>query len=188
MSLRAIALVPVVAACGSPPPPPGPIHVGGCDGIETAIAGEPGEHVAVNTPITWSANPPATGKHYPIWAAYDRTYTALERGYYVHDAEHGAIVLLYNCTDCQDVIDGLVAIAKAMPDDPSCTAPVRNRVLVVADPLLPADRTVGAVAWDVNYTATCVDPYLKTFASNHYANAPEDLCSDGASLGGTLFP
>ena len=49
--------------------------------------------------------------HYPVWRAYDRTYAALDRGYYLHDAEHGAIVLLYNCPDgCPEVVAGIEAI------------------------------------------------------------------------------
>jgi len=183
-------LASLLIACGAPPAPTGPIQVGGCGGLETAVASEAGIHVNVGTPITWSSNPPATGKHYPIWAAYDRAYTALDRGFWLHDAEHGAIILLYNCgtTPCPEITDGLAAIVDAMPTDPSCTAPVRNRAIIAADPLLPEGITVAAVAWDVNYTATCVDPYLHTFASDHYNNAPEDLCADGASLGGTPIP
>jgi hypothetical protein len=178
----------VAIGCSAPPVATGPRMVGGCNGLETAIAPEPAVHVAVGTPLDSSSNPPATGMHYPIWAAYDRAYTSLERGYYIHDAEHGAIVLLYNCPDgCPDVVTGLEAVVRAMPVDPGCTAPVRNRALVVADPLLPADVMVAAVAWDVTYTATCVDPYLHAFASDHYNNGPEDLCSDGAVLGGTFI-
>ena len=45
--------------------------------------------------------------HYPVWGAYDRTYAALDRGYYLHDAERGAIVLLYNWPE---VVAGLEAI------------------------------------------------------------------------------
>ena len=158
--------------------------VGGCDGMETLVPSEAGIHVDPGTPITWSSNPPATGEHYPVWAQFDRQYTALDRGYWLHDAEHGAIVLLYNCpTGCPDIVAGLVGVVQRMAVDHGCVAPVQHRAILAADPLLPT--TVGAVAWDVSYTATCVDPYLDTFARVHYAQAPEDFCSDGANLGGT---
>jgi hypothetical protein len=52
---------------------------------------------------------------------------------------------------------------------------------------LPADVTVAAVAWDNWYTASCADAYLGTFATNHYAFAPENTCTDGANLGGTFI-
>jgi hypothetical protein len=151
-------------------------------------ASEPAVHVAVGTPVTWSTNPPVTGAHYPVWAAYDRTYSQLDRGYYLHDAEHGAIVFLYNCPDgCPDTVTALETVVRDLPADPMCTAPVRQRALVTSDPLLPAGVTVAAVAWDNWYTATCTDGYLATFASEHYGAGPEQLCGDGANLGGTFI-
>ncbi len=187
MKLAVSLVVAAVAGCAADPAPTGPISVGGtCGGIAQSVASEAGLHVAPGTDITWSTNPPVTGMHYPVWGAYDRTYAALDRGYYLHDAEHGAIVFLYNCpAGCPDVVAGLEAIVRAMPVDPSCTAPVRNRALVTGDPNLPA--MVGAVAWDNWFTASCVDPYLTTFATNHYASGPEDLCNDGENIGGTFI-
>jgi hypothetical protein len=162
--------------------------VGGCNGLETAVDPEPGMHVAVGTPIDFSTNPPATGAHYPMWAQFDRTYTALDRGYWLHDAEHGAVILLYNCpAGCPDIVSGLEDVVRAMQIDHGCTLPLRQRAIVTADPLLPAEVTVAAVAWNVMYTATCVDPYLNTFAIDHYNRGPEDICIDGIDLGGTFI-
>ena len=176
-----------LAACGGVD---GPVTtaVGLCDGEETIVPGEPGIHVAPGTAITWSTNPPATGEHYFAWAQFDRTYTALERGFWLHDAEHGAIVLLYNCpSGCPDVIAALVGVTQRMAIDHGCTLPIRHRAIVAADPLLATP--IGAVAWNVSYTASCVDPaFLDTFAADHYAHGPEDFCADGAALGGLPIP
>jgi hypothetical protein len=118
----------------------------------------------------------------------DRTYQQLERGYYLHDAEHGAVIFLYNCpAGCPDVVSALEDVVRAMPTDPGCVAPVRQRALVTGDPLLPDGVTVAAVAWDNLYTASCVDSYLGTFASNHYAFGPEKVTDDGENLGGTFI-
>lgn len=78
------------------------------------------------------------------------------------------------------------ATRNAAPDA-SCSAPIRNRILVAADPLLPPDVQVAAVAWNRVYTASCFDPYVATFASEMYAHAPEDFCADGNPLTGTLI-
>ncbi len=167
----------------------GPVTMAaGTCGMQTIVPSEPGIHVAPGTPITWSTNPPATGEHYAVWAQFDRSYTSLDRGYWLHDAEHGAIVLLYNCpTDCPDVVAGLIGVAQRMAIDHGCTLPIRHRAIVAADPLIPTQ--VGAVAWDVSYTATCVDAaYLDAFAHDHYEMGPEDFCTDGAALGGTPIP
>ncbi len=181
-----LAWVVLVAACSADPVPTAPVPVGSCGGLTQNVASEPALHVAPGTEVAWSTNPPVTGSHYPVWAAYDRTYTALDRGYYLHNAEHGSIVFLYNCPDgCPEVVASLEDIVRKLPVDPSCTAPVRNRAIVTGDPLLPT--MVGAVAWDNWYTASCVDPYLTTFATNTYGFGPEDLCSDGANFGGTFI-
>ncbi len=186
--MKAVLLVSI-AGCAAPSSPSGPIGVGGhCNGVTENVASEPAIHVQVGTNGEWSTNPPVTGEHYPVWAAYDRTYAQLDRGYYLHDAEHGAIIFLYNCpAGCAETVSALEDVVRAMPTDPDATAPVRQRALITGDLLLPADVAVAAVAWDNYYTATCVDSYLSTFASNHYAFGPEQVTDDGANLGGTFI-
>lgn len=158
--------------------------------MQTTVPLEAGIHMPVGTQIEWSTNPPVTGMHYPIWAAWDRDYATLERGYYVHNLEHGGIVFLYNCPQdggCPDVVAQLDDVARGFSTDDACEAPVRNRMVVTADPLLPEGVQVAAAAWGVMYTASCFDPYVLTFARGHYNHAPEDLCNDGANLGGTFL-
>jgi hypothetical protein len=126
--------------------------------------------------------------HYPSWAAWDRHYTALGRGYWVHNAEHGGVILLYRCPEgCPDVVDALLDVARSLPADGACQAPVRNRVIVAADPLLPEEVQVAVVGWNAAYTAGCFDPYARTFAAARYGKGPEDLCADGATLGGAAI-
>jgi len=181
-----LALVLLVTACAQPT---GPIDkVGGCDGEVQRIPEEAGNHVPLGSFIEWSTNPPATGEHFNVWAGWDRNYANLERGYYVHNAEHGGIILLYNCPDgCQLTVDKLIDVVRTMDPDPACDAPVRNRAIITSDPLLPPGIEVAAVAWDTIYTATCFDPFVKTFARQHYARGPEDLCTDGIGTGGVFI-
>ena len=179
------SVVVVLVACADPPSST-TVPVGACDGMLTIERDTTAEHVPQDSPITWTNNPPTSGPHFPIWAAWDREYAALPRGYYVHNAEHGGIVLLYRCdAGCPEVIDSLVAVARGMAGDASCEDPVTKRVVITADPLLPDGVQVAAVAWNHAYTASCFDSYVETFAREHYARAPEDLCAAGANLGGT---
>jgi hypothetical protein len=136
---------------------------------------------------TWTSNPPTSGPHYAVWAAFDQHYESLGRGYWLHDLEHGAVVYAYRCdAGCPEVAAQLDDVVKALPPDSACTDPVRQRALVVADPLLPEDNTVAAVAWGSYYIGQCADPAtLKQFYFEHAGRGPEDLCVDGASLGGT---
>jgi hypothetical protein len=173
-----------LTGCGSSPPPPLPDP---CGGSVTNVPLLVGTHVAEGTPIDWNSNPPTSGPHYPIWAGYDRHYSALERGYWVHDLEHGAIVYAYRCdAGCPDIAAALDAVVVALGTDTTCTAPVRHRALVVEDPLLPDDGMVVAVAWGSFYAANaCADhATLMEFYYEHAARGPEDTCADGAAFSG----
>jgi hypothetical protein len=147
----------------------------------------PAIHVAIGTDIVWDSNPPSSGPHYPIWAAFQAYSAPVPRGYYVHDLEHGAIVFAYNCADgdadCADVAAALQAVSDALPDDPLCAATgqgVRVRTVITPDPLL--DVPVAAAAWGYTYKAECVDlPSLTAFAMEHYGNGPEVLCAQGTT-------
>jgi len=142
----------------------------------------PATHVPIGTDITWSSNPPSSGPHYPIWAAYQAYASPVPRGYYVHDLEHGAVVLLYNCpSGCPDVVAALQAVSDAIPDDPLCAGEgVRVRTVITPDPLL--DVPVAAAAWGWTYKAQCADvPTLTSFALANYGNGPEVLCANGTT-------
>jgi hypothetical protein len=145
----------------------------------------PGIHVDAGSSIVWDSNPPSSGPHYPIWAAYQAYPDPVPRGYYVHDLEHGAIVFLYNCGDagCPDVALALQAASDAIPDDPLCTSAgegVRVRTVITPDPLI--DVPVAAAAWGWVYKAKCVDPgTLRDFALQHYGQGPEMFCSNGTT-------
>lgn len=169
---------------------PRPLHfeLGTC-GVVDIVPQEGALHVPQGTVIEWSTNPPTSGDHFAIWAAYDRSYGALDRGFWVHNLEHGAIVFAYKCDPaCPDDVAALEDVVRSLPVDASCVDPVRQRAIVVEDPLLPDGVTFAAVAWGAMYTATCVDPdALREFARDFYDSAPEDLCDDGASLGGTFI-
>lgn len=183
-------LLLAIAACGDDgsgitPDATGEVPVGGCDGVLHTIAGEPGIHMSSGSNIDWSTNPPATGAHYPQWAGWDRLYENLDRGNWVHNAEHGGVILLYNCPDgCSDVVDQLLDVSRNAGADPLCTAPVTKRVIIARDLLLPAEVQVAAVAWNTYYTASCFDPYVATFARERYGRGPERTCADGVPFGG----
>ena len=145
------------------------------------------DHVAIPSQIEWNSNPPSSGDHYPIWAAFQEYSTPVPRGYYVHDLEHGAIVFLYNCARydaaCSDIVMALQAASSAIPDDPLCTSlgeGVRVRVVITPDPLIHVP--VAAASWGWVYKAECVDPLtLRDFALQHYGHGRETFCSNGTT-------
>jgi len=61
--------------------------------------------VTVCSAITYPMNPPVYGEHYPVWAAYKSYSFPVPLGFLVHDLEHGAVELLYNCPEgCADEV------------------------------------------------------------------------------------
>jgi hypothetical protein len=145
-------------------------------------------HVDEGTPVTYSSNPPAGGPHYPRWASFGVHDDVVPRPYWVHDMEHGAVVLLYKC-DPDAGPDGgacaaqakafLAQVVQALPTDPTCAPDVRVRTVTTADPLIPTP--FAAAAWGWTYTSACADlQTLVDFAKAHYAHAPEDECANGS--------
>ena len=182
--MRSLFVLTSLVACSSSQPPRKPDP---CGGNVTDVPLQPGTHVPEGSSITWNSNPPTSGSHYPIWAAYDRHYAALQRGYWVHDLEHGATVYAVRCdAGCPDLTATLDNVVKALPADGTCSSPVRQRALVVEDPMLPNDGMVVAVSWGSFYAANaCADQTtLVDFYYDHVARGPEDTCADGADFTG----
>ncbi len=160
----------------------GPADGGACNTVVTKFPTEPGVHVDICSPIIWNSNPPSNGEHYPIWAAFKTYTTPVPRGFYVHDLEHGAVVLLYNCpSGCDAEVAQLQALIDARPNDPLCVAPVNARMVLTPDPLIPTK--FAASAWGYTLTADCVDPAAFTqFINDRYGMGTEVLCNDGQDV------
>lgn len=71
----------------------------GNDGPELgrAVADEGRGHVAEGVPLTYRNLPPTSGKHYPYPALYGISVRGVPESNWVHNLEHGAIVVLYRC-------------------------------------------------------------------------------------------
>jgi hypothetical protein len=155
------------------------------DTCGTTVTGFPlaaGLHVPVCSQVVYDTNPPTSGAHYPTWAKYKAYAGRVGRPFWVHDLEHGAVVVTYNCPGgCDAEVAALVAFLAARPADPLCTAAVRNRFVVTPDPEL--DVRFAASAWGFALESSCFDlPALGAFIDAHYAHAPENLCADGVDV------
>lgn len=165
------------------PPLPGETE---CKVVETAdIPVDGASHLPTCTPIAYATNPPSGGDHWAQWAKYQKYTTPVPREMYVHDLEHGAVVLLYRCQDaCPDVVAALGEVFDAMTDS-SCPGPPGPVARMVLAPDPDLDTPIAAAAWGATYTATCIDvASLKAFVKEHYAHGPEDLCGDGIDVSG----
>jgi hypothetical protein len=170
-----LALVLLSAACGGPSGFP---CSGGADCAQRCGPGvdapplEGQTHVSVGTKVRYAANPPASGSHYPFWRQPWEMYaTQVPREEWVHNLEHGGIVLLYNCpTPCPDVVDALTAIRLGRQPDRF------NAIRILGTPDLEMPRRVAAVAWGWRWQGDSVDAdAIECFIDARYDRGPESL-------------
>ena len=174
-------LLALLAACGgegpsTPTPSPTPTlsPVPGMPPV-TNVASEGWAHVAQGSDVAYQANPPASGPHYPVWGRYREHASALARGYWVHNLEHGAIVLLYRPDAPAAAVAELRQAYEGMPNDPACG---HRRALMTPDPLLP--QPVAAVAALRVLMANRLDPsWVRAFTDAYRGQGPEAVCQDG---------
>ncbi|MCK6593250.1 MAG: DUF3105 domain-containing protein [Polyangiaceae bacterium] len=149
--------------------------------MTTGIAVSPAVHLPFCTTVEYATNPPSGGDHWGQWAAFKEYSTALRRELYVHDMEHGAVVLAYRCeTECPEVVQTLRDVVAEATSDPLCVqlGGPPARLIITPDPLL--DTPIAAAAWGATYTATCIDKAsLAAFVAKAYGKGPENLCYDG---------
>ena len=183
MQRLSIVLGLVLVGCGHSSsgddrPAPQPFADAGPCGATSAQQPIEGEtHVPDCSMVSYVSNPPSSGNHYPDLAAYHPYSTPVPRGFWVHDLEHGGIVVTYQCGDgCDALAARIAAWVDTLPPDPSCGD--ARRVTVTPDPLL--DVPVAASAWGWTLRATCFDEAEFTrFYSEHVGMAPEDVCGGG---------
>jgi hypothetical protein len=175
MSARWLVSLVLVAACGRAPDVPptcdDPVACA-CSPAVDHPANEGQVHIVEPTPITYMANPPASGPHWPVWQEPWAPYPdGLPRERWVHNLEHGGIVLLYNCPEgCDAEVDQLIALRNARPPDQFNVV----RVLIVPDTKMP--HRFAALAWTYRWQGDVVDEAAITcFMNARYDRAPESV-------------
>ena len=119
--------------------------------VGQAIDEMPHVHVVPPARVTYNHNPPTSGCHYnlgypdaPIQTgAYDKTVAPED---WVHNLEHGYIVVLYNCpSGCPTEFQQLRTWYHSLPADPTGAVPYA-KVLILPWPTM--DVPFAAVSWD----------------------------------------
>ncbi|HBY95893.1 MAG: DUF3105 domain-containing protein [Ardenticatenaceae bacterium] len=143
-----------------------------------AVAGErhlPDEgsaHVDPGTPIVYRNNPPASGTHYPIVASWGVHEEQVPEGQWVHNLEHGGVVLLYKCPEgnCSERVKQLQDLYNATPKSKW------NNVKLVVAPYEKMEPEFMAVAWDVQLPLETFDQQaILNFYRRHVDRGPEDV-------------
>lgn len=148
--------------------PAGHAEVDGCDApVGTPFCSEGQDHVPQDTEVAWVSNPPHSGPHYPTWLTWTEYPEPAPRGNWVHNLEHGGVVLLYHCENgCDAEVEVLREVMTARPD---------LRIILTPDPELEGER-FAAVSWTWVYRFDTPDPdTLLCFVDQHEGHAPEDI-------------
>jgi len=144
-------------------------------GLEIMIPNEGAEHVPVGQQVTYQNNPPASGPHWsqsgvaPV--AFGFYETAVEEEQWVHNLEHGDVVLLYDCRDtCPPTL--LNNLQDFFDSAPPSEASGTTRMVIAAYDGLPFLLT--AVAWDRQlHLETFEAATLLDFYDRHVDQGPE---------------
>jgi hypothetical protein len=168
-----------------------------CSPLVTPVADEGRFHVPFCTEVSYVADPPASGNHWPAPDTWGFHQEVVPREWWVHNLEHGGVVLLWNCPS-QDAADPSpplcndAGIGEYFPADEGCPTEIielqqiysqqppdnwfdqftETRILLTADPLLP--KRFAAVAWDWVWMADTLDvAAVKCFVAARYGRGPE---------------
>ncbi len=182
--ILALSSLPL-AACSEPSAADAGIDAiyydGGCTARYVQHALTPGLHVEADASIAWSTNPPSSGTHFGLWVRWGVHTEVVPRGNYVHNEEHGGVVVLYRCIapDCAPTRTALEAFVNGLPPEPECMGMGSSRRIVLTeDPLI--DTPIAAAAWGFTYHADCFDePSLRAFVLARTGLAPENTCAQG---------
>jgi len=136
-------------------------------------------HVPEGTEVAYGNNPPASGPHYNQWVRSGVYAEAIERRNWVHNLEHGWLVLLHRPDAPRAQIDALAAAYAQGFDDAQCPNGPVTRVVVTPDPLLPTP--VAAVTAFRALPADSIDrATLEAMYAHCREAAPERaVCADG---------
>jgi hypothetical protein len=144
-------------------------EVDGCEGpIGQPQCSEGQMHVTQGTEVDWLSDPPHSGPHYPTWEGWGEHADVVPRGNWVHNLEHGGIVLSYRCADpCDAELEILRDVIEQRPE---------LRILLTPDPFLPGRERFAAISWTWIHRFDAPDlEELLCFADQHENHAPEDV-------------
>jgi hypothetical protein len=127
-------------------------------------------HINAGETAQYKHYPPSSGLHYGRildWGIYDRD---VPPEFWVHNLEHGGIVVLYNCSaDCQDLQTALKAFYMESPHSRQFQV---TKLLI--SPNHKIDHTIVALAWDWELDLETADlPRLLDFYNSRLDHGPE---------------
>ncbi len=140
--------------------------------VGTAVPSMGGQHVPVGAPhATYNSTPPTSGPHWDTPADWGIYPEPVPEERWVHNMEHGGIVILYNCPQtCPDLTSKLETLFKTAPRSKL------GNVKLLITPYNKVPNRLTLVAWNYYLPLDDYDDALvRGFIINHLDKAPEQV-------------
>jgi hypothetical protein len=136
-------------------------------------------HIDPSTQWTYKSYPPTNGPHYSVagrapvnWGTVD----TLVEGQFVHNLEHGGIVILYNCpsgSDCTSLKNSLTNYVQNLAP----LEPTFNEAKIIMTPYSHGmQKKVALVAWKyIEFLDAYDQNAITQFYENHVDRGPEAI-------------
>ena len=142
----------------------------------------PHTHVPQGTVVQYMHNPPTSGCHYSLGAGIApispgiypwSNATKLTPEYWVHNLEHGYVVVSYNCpSGCDADLQTLASWYRSLPPDGGGAVPYA-KFIAVPDPQQKEAWDIESWDWFDRIGSTFNLAEIKRFYANHTNQAPE---------------
>lgn len=122
----------------------------------------------------YANTPPTSGRHYPVVVPYGVYDVTVPEGIWVHNLEHGAIVVLYRCSaeapPCATVIERLRELYERVP------AGKYGKTKMVAIPYPRLRTPIAVLAWNrILDLPSIQSDAIITFYRRYVDKGPEDV-------------
>jgi hypothetical protein len=135
-------------------------------------------HIDPSTTRSYKNYPPTSGPHYgqPVGPAQWGTIASMQEGVFLHNLEHGGIVILYNCpsgASCDKLRNDLTNyVTNLAPVEPRF-----NEVKIVMSPYTRGmQKRVAVLAWHyIEFLDGYDQAEITRFYENHVNQGPEQI-------------
>jgi len=146
--------------------------------VGQVVPDEGRQHVQAGTQVTYQHQPPTSGSHYSqagIAPVAWQTIGTLQPEVWVHNLEHGGVVVLYNCpSGCDDLQKQLTTYVNSIvPPEPQY-----GEYKVIMSPYSEGMGThkVALLAWDrIEFLDGYDQANITTFYESHVDKGPERI-------------
>ncbi|HEX6513041.1 MAG TPA: DUF3105 domain-containing protein [Chloroflexota bacterium] len=116
--------------------------------------------------------PPVFGNHYAEWRPPGIYDSPVPEGNFIHDLEHGGIVILYNCpSGCPELVNQLKGLLTSLPKSSQY-----NEVKLVISPNTKIQHQLALLAWDYEKDLDSFDESaIRQFYTAHLDRGPEHV-------------